>query len=271
MLKQVADGVYAHESEFLKSHAVVVKGKSGALLIDAGITGAEMTCIADDLKNMNMLVVAGFSTHPHWDHVLWHTKLGNAPRYGTAKCAAAIKEFLANPNWKKDVAEELPPEVAHDVPLDLFGQITGLPANATHITWDGPKVRVIEHNAHAVGHASLLIEDSKVLVPGDMLSDVLVPMLDLSAADPVKDYLHALKLLEDVVADVDVFVPGHGTIGKADELRRRIKQDRAYVEALQAGTEPDDPRIGPSAPKGWEWVNDIHSWQAKQIAEKSKA
>ena len=141
-----------------------------------------------------------------------------------------------------------------EVPLELLGLITGLPSGATQIPWDGPKVRIIEHQAHAHGHAALLMEERRVLVAGDMLSDVLIPMLDVSAADPIEDYLAALRLLEGVADDVDVFVPGHGSIGGADQLRARIELDRAYVQALRDGGVPDDPRIGPSARPGWEWV-----------------
>ena len=50
------------------------------------------------------------------------------------------------------------------------------------------------------------------LVAGDMLSDILIPMLDLSgSADPIEDYLAALQLLEGVAGDVDVVIPGHGS------------------------------------------------------------
>jgi len=154
------------------------------------------------------------------------------------------------------------------VPLDLLGLITGLPAGTTQIPWDGPQVRIFEHQAHAPGHAALLIEERRVLVAGDMLSDVLIPMLDLNdTADPIEDYLAALRLLEGVADDVDVLVPGHGSIGGADQLRARIDQDRAYVQALREGHVPDDPRIGPSAKPGWEWVGDVHAWQAQHIAE----
>src|SRR5262249_15150398 len=169
-------------------------------------------------------------------------------------------------HWKDDVAEELPPEI--EVPLDLLGLITGLPAEATQIPWDGPQVRVIEHNAHAAGHAALFIAERKVLVAGDMLSDVLIPLLDLSAADPIEDYLAALRLLEDVADDVDVVIPGHGSVGGADQLRTRIKQDRAYVQALRDRQVVSDPRIGPSAKEGWEWVSDVHEGQLQQIAKK---
>ena len=270
MLKQVAEGVLIHESEFLQSNAVAVHGRAGVLLIDAGMTGSEMVAIADDLRESGQPVVAGFSTHPHWDHLLWHAQLGEAPRYGTARCAADIRAFLSNPHWKDDVAEELPPEVAGDVPLDLLGLITGLPAETTQIPWDGPQVRIIEHQAHAPGHAALLIEERRVLVAGDMLSDVLIPMLDLSAADPIEDYLAALRLLEGAAGDVDVLVPGHGSIGGADQVHARIDQDRAYVHALREGHVPSDPRIGPSAKPGWEWVSDVHNGQAQRLAQRSE-
>ena len=270
MLRQVAEGVLIHESEFIKSNAVVVQGKAGVLLIDPGILGSEMVAIADDLRKLDQPVVAGFSTHPHWDHLLWHARLGGAPRYGTARCAADIQAFLSNPSWKDDVAEELPPEVAGEAALDLLGLIKGLPAETTQIPWDGPQIRIIEHQAHAPGHAALLIEERRVLVAGDMLSDVLIPMLDLNAANPIEDYLAALRLLEGVAGNVDVVIPGHGSVGGADQVRARIEQDRAYVQALRDGNTPDDPRIGPSAKHGWEWVSDVHAGQLQRLARRSE-
>ena len=269
MLREVTDGVLVHESEFLQSNAVVVQGRAGVLLIDPGVLDSEMVAIADDLRETGEPIVAGFSTHPHWDHLLWHPRLGAAPRYGTARCAAAIGGFLSNPNWRDDVVEDLPPEI--EVPLDLFGLIAGLPVEAAQVPWDGPRVRILEHQAHASGHAALLIEERGVLVAGDMLSDVLIPMLDMSAADPIEDYLAALRLLEGVAGDVDVLVPGHGSIGVPDEVRTRIERDRAYVQALRDASAFDDPRIGPSAKEGWEWVTDVHEGQLQRFAASRNA
>ena len=272
MLTHVAEGVLVHQSELLENNAVVVQGAAGALLIDPGLTDDEMTCLAHDLRELGQPVVAGFATHPDWDHVLWHNQLGDAPRYGTARCAAYLRELRSNPSWKAGVAEGLPPEIAEDVPLDLFGLITGLPADAAEIPWEGPRVRIIEHPAHAPGHAALVIEERGVLVAGDMLSDVLVPMVDdvHDDNDPVEDYLVGLRLLEGVADDVDVVVPGHGSVGRADQVRARIELDRAYVHALRDGVEPDDPRLGPSAKPGWEWVSDLHEGQAHSLARRSR-
>lgn len=162
----------------------------------------------------------------------------------------------------------LPPEFAEEITLDLLGLITGLPPHAAQIPWDGPEVRIIEHQAHAPGHAALVIEEHSVLVAGDMLSDVLIPMLDLHGADPVEDYLAALRLLEGVADDVDVLIPGHGSIGEAGQVHARIDQDRAYVYALRDAQVLSDPRIGPSAKEGWDWVAGVHEWQLQQLAQR---
>ena len=266
MLRQVAEGVLVHQSELLQNNTAVVQGRAGVLLIDAGITDDEMACLANDLSDLGQPVVAGFSTHPDWDHVLWHARLGEAPRYGTARCADFMRDLRSNADWKTHVAEGLPPEIAEEVPLDLFGLITGLPAETTQIPWDGPTVRIIEHPAHAPGHAALLIEESRVLVAGDMLSDLFVPMLDFDA-DPVEDYLAGLQLLEGVADDVEVVIPGHGSVGGAGQIRTRIEQDRAYVHALRDDHAPDDPRIT-HPQRDWEWVSDIHTGQLQQLAKK---
>jgi len=269
MLTQVAEGVLVHQSELLQNNAVVVQGRAGVLLVDPGLTGSEMACLASDLLELGQPVAAGFATHPDWDHVLWHAELGDAPRYGTARCAAFLREVLSDPAWKARVVEGLPPEIAEETPLDLYGVITGLPDGTTQIPWDGPRVRIIEHPAHAPGHAALFVEDRGVLVAGDMLSDVFIPMLDnfTSTNDPIEEYLMGLRLLEGVAHDADVVIPGHGSVGRGDEVRARIEQDRAYVQALRDGSDPDDPRIGPSAKPGWEWVSDIHAGQAHSLAE----
>jgi glyoxylase-like metal-dependent hydrolase (beta-lactamase superfamily II) len=266
VLRQVAEGVLIHESAFCQSNAVVVRGTAGVLLVDPGVQGHEMACLADDLRELGQPVVAGFSTHPHWDHLLWHARLGAAPRYSTARGAATVRARLPDAGAKARVAALIPPDIAGQVPLDLLGLVTGLPAETAQVPWDGPRVRIIEHQAHAPGHAALSIEERGVLVAGDMLSDVLIPMLDLNdTADPIEDYLAALRLLEDAADDVDVLVPGHGSVGGSDQVHARIDQDRAYVLALREGDDPHDPRVGPSAEPGWEWVSDVHNGQAQRL------
>jgi glyoxylase-like metal-dependent hydrolase (beta-lactamase superfamily II) len=265
VLEQVAESVHIHRSGFCRSNTVVVDGGGGVLLIDPGILRDELVCLASDLAKTDRSVVGGFSTHPHWDHLLWHTALGGAPRYGTARCADTARARLSAPDSRARVAAMLPPDIADQVPLDLLGEISGLPVEAKWIPWDGPRVRIVEHQAHAPGHAALLIEGG-VLVAGDMLSDVLVPMLDLTAPDPIGDYFAALQLLEEVTGDVDVLIPGHGAVGGAAQMLDRIDLDRAYLHAVAEGETPSDPRIGPSAP--FDWVAGVHERQLEALTRR---
>jgi glyoxylase-like metal-dependent hydrolase (beta-lactamase superfamily II) len=260
MLKQITEGVWVHESEFLQSNAVVIQGKAGILLVDPGITSQELDGLADDIQKLGQPVVAGYSTHPHWDHLLWHAKFGEAPRYGTARGEEEIKSFLANADWRVQVQPMLPPDIADQIPMDdLFGKIVGLPAGTADLPWGGPKVRIIEHPGHAAGSAALLVEELGVLIAGDMLSDILIPFLELDSEDPLNEYLSALDIFEGLADDIKLFVPGHGSVGDGDELRARIKRDRAYVQALRDGDSLDDPRLATSPSK------DVHQWQKQQL------
>jgi glyoxylase-like metal-dependent hydrolase (beta-lactamase superfamily II) len=249
----------------MQSNAVVVQGRDGVLLIDPGVHDDEMACLVSDLQELGQPVVAGFSTHPHWDHLLWDPKLGTAPRYGTARGAETARHHLSGGVAQIALAAGIPAQVR----LDLLGLITGLPAKATQIPWDGPRVRFVEHQAHAPGHAVLLIEERGVLVAGDMVSDLLIPLLDFNdTTDPIEDYLAGLRLLEDVANEIDVFVPGHGTIGGGDQIRARIHLDRAYVHALRDADGLRDPRLDPSADSK-DWLPGVHARQLQRLAQRS--
>ena len=272
MLTEVATGALVHQSELLRNNTVVVEGRSGVLLVDPGITWAEMSCLAGDVGALDRTVVAGFATHPDWDHVLWHDAFGDVPRYGTRRCAALLRSFRAQVDWRDHAAAGLPPEIAEDTPLELYGLVEGLPDGVADFPWEGPRIRVVEHPAHSPGHAALVVEDSGVLIAGDMLSDVFIPMLDEFGADndPVAEYLVGLDVLEEAARDVDVVVPGHGSVARGHEVGARIEQDRAYLHALRDGRRPDDPRLGDSAEPGWEWVGDIHEGQARSVTREAR-
>lgn len=252
MLSEIADGVFVRQSEFCQSNAVVIRGGDGVLLVDPGVDGSDLDELADDLAALDMAVTAGFATHPHWDHLLWHPGFGEVSRYGTTECEAVARTRLSR---LRDMADRFAPG-SH---LDLLGTLTPLPTGSTELPWVGPTIRVIEHRAHAPGHAALAIEGSGVLVAGDMLSDVEVPLLDPEATDPAGDYLEALEILTAASAGgVTAVVPGHGSVATGRAVRRRIEADRAYVQALRNGDSPADSRLGPDATYGSDWLPEAH-------------
>ena len=120
MLTQVADGVWVRQSEWVWTNSIVVRGEDGLILVDPGIDGSELNQLADDLDRLGTPVVAGFSTHPHWDHLLWHARFGDVPRYATAAGAQVASEA-------RERAQTMAAESASGIPLDLVALITPLP------------------------------------------------------------------------------------------------------------------------------------------------
>ena len=152
-------------------------------LVDPGIGGADLDQLAGDVDRLGIPVVAGFSTHPHWDHLLWHSRFGDVPRYATPAGARAAGEA-------RERAQQMAAASASGIPVELIGLLTPLPADGGAVPGE-----VLEHRAHAVGHAALLLADRGVLLAGDMLSDVLIPLLDPRQADQVDAYEAALDRL----------------------------------------------------------------------------
>jgi glyoxylase-like metal-dependent hydrolase (beta-lactamase superfamily II) len=253
-LTEIADGVWVRQSEWVWTNSIVVRAGDGLVLVDPGITGAELDALADDVEALGLPVVAGFSTHPHWDHLLWHPRFGDVPRYATADGARFAGETLAE--QKEGALEEGGP----DVPLDLVALVTPLPAGHEPV----PGGEIVEHRAHCVGHAAVLLADRGVLLAGDMLSDVLLPIFDPRQEDQLSAYETALDRLDEAVGKASVVVPGHGAVGQGPEVAARHAADRAYVAALRDGQEPDDARMGPHA----EWLDDIHR---SNLAQSQKA
>jgi glyoxylase-like metal-dependent hydrolase (beta-lactamase superfamily II) len=80
---------------------------------------------------------------------------------------------------------------------------------------------------------------ARVLVAGDYLSPVEIPMV--SEGGSITAYIATLNRLEPLVDQADHVVPGHG--GPIDGTRALaiLREDRAYLEALQASGDADLP------------------------------
>jgi hydroxyacylglutathione hydrolase len=249
-LSEVAAGVLVAVSSYDRTTTTVVAGAGGGLLIDPAVTVAELAELVADLRELSVRPVAGWSTHPHWDHVLWSRELGGAPRYATPAAAAFAEAERAE--LAREAQQSAP---GHD--LALLGRLTPLPG--TNIPWEGPEARVIVHDGHAVGHGAVFLPDTGILVAGDMCSDVEIPLLDLAAPDPVGDYRTGLERLA-AVPGVRQVVPGHGHVGDADEFRRRLAADAAYLDALELGQPATDLRLAAGSPK---WLRVTHEQQLR--------
>jgi hydroxyacylglutathione hydrolase len=250
-LTEVAPGVLVATSTYATTTSTVVVGPAGGcLLVDPAVSVADLAELAAELADLGLRPVVAWSTHPHWDHVLWSAALGDAPRYA-APAAVAILE-----TEREGMVEQLGQSApGHD--LELFGKARALEGPA--IPWDGPEARLIVHDGHAPGHGAIFLPDSGVLLAGDMCSDIEIPLLDTVAKDPLSDYRTGVERLASVPG-VRQVVPGHGHTGDAAELRRRLDLDTAYLDAVSAGRPHEDPRLTADSPA---WMRGMHESQVR--------
>src|SRR4029078_10840571 len=122
----------------------------------------------------------------------------------------------------RERARAMAAESASGIPLELVALLTPLPADGGPLPGE-----LVEHEAHAAGHAALLLADRGVLLAGDMLSDVLIPLLDPRRPGQVDAYEAALDRRRDTARHVDVLIPGHGTVAEGPEVAARLAADRA--------------------------------------------
>ena len=233
-MDEIAPGVFVATADTYTTTTTIVAGADGGcLLIDPAVTVADLAALAGWLTERGLRPAAGWSTHPHWDHLLWSAAFGEVPRYATPRAVAAAAREL--PALISDVTESAP---GHD--LTIFARVE--PVLGREIDWAGPPAVVYAHDAHAPGHGAVFLPDSGVLIAGDMCSDLEIPLLDLESPDPFGGYRQGLELLAGAPG-VRLVVPGHGHVGDQAEFRRRVAADRGYLDATESGADPADPRL----------------------------
>ena len=228
-LVEVADGVLVATSRRYATTSTVVVSGDRAVLVDPAWEPDELAALADALQARGLTVGAGLATHAHHDHLLWHPRFGDVPRWASPRTVQLATEHRAEllaalgPGWPAELTE-------------VFGRLSVAEPDPLGAAED-PIVLVV-HDGHAPGHSALWLPARRVLLAGDMLSDLELPLPH--DPDDLGAYLAGLELLAPYVAQAEVLVPGHGT--PTDQPASRLAADRSYLTALIAGVDPRDER-----------------------------
>ena len=155
-LTEISAGVFVATSDLYVTNSTVVSdGSGGCLVVDPAVTVPDVAGLAADLRSMSLRPLFGFATHPHWDHVLWSSELGDGPRFASPLTVATAERERAG--LIESVQDSAP---GHD--LELFGRLTPLD-QPDAIPWHGPAAVVVTHQGHAPGHSAVFFPDSGTL------------------------------------------------------------------------------------------------------------
>jgi glyoxylase-like metal-dependent hydrolase (beta-lactamase superfamily II) len=231
---EIAPGVTVTTAVKYTTNTTVVTRGDRAVIVDPAWTETDLNAIVEWMRTSSLRITTGLSTHGHFDHVLWHPEFGDAPRWGSPRAVAMANEDRAI------IVQHL----EGDIPADWPHPVDGLRSlDSAHVPdpfddGDAEEIELVVHDGHAPGHTAMWFPERGVLLAGDMLSDIELPLP--FAPDDLPAYLAGLDALAPVVAVAAVLVPGHGHV--TTHPMDRLDADRRYLDDLITRGDSDDPR-----------------------------
>jgi len=226
-------------SRFWQTTATLVRSGEEAFCIDSPVLPDELEILPAVAEQAGFKVVGLFATHGDWDHLLGRYAFPDAPLGAAESTALRMRD---DPGRTQRLMREFDEEhyVERPRPLSLPGA-QPLPVPG-HVSIGEQELELHPAEGHTADGMAVWIPWASVLVCGDYLSPVEIPML--SPGGSRDRYLATLSRLEPLVEQAAHVVPGHGTVLDATRAAAIHREDRAYLEALPDAKLPLARRTG---------------------------
>ncbi|HYB37720.1 MAG TPA: MBL fold metallo-hydrolase [Mycobacterium sp.] len=220
--EQLTDSVHRCRLPFLDVTVGLVRGHTGALLVDTGTTLTEAAAIDTDVRQIaGRPVTHVVLTHKHFDHVLGSAVFSEAEIY----CAPEVAEYLssATGQLRDDAlhygaeAEEIDRAIAALRPPQqgIYNAVIDL----------GDRTVTIAHLGRGHTTADLVVvvpragDDRAVVFTGDLVEESADPAID--ADSDVAAWPATLDRVLAFGGPDAIYVPGHGKVVGAEFVRRQ--------------------------------------------------
>jgi glyoxylase-like metal-dependent hydrolase (beta-lactamase superfamily II) len=221
--------VLVFTSQFCQTTCTAVRCGEEGFVIDSPVYPDELEALPGVLEQAGFPVSGLVSTHADWDHLLGRLAFPEAP----LGCAQSTAERLrAEPGAAQRELRTFDEQHYVERPRPLaLGGIQELPVPGRLALGERHELELHPTGGHTVDGMALLIPRAEVLVCGDYLSPVEIPMISLGGSAAA--YLATLERLQPVVARADAVVPGHGRPCSSEEALELLEEDIDYLVALQ--------------------------------------
>ncbi|MGO9903304.1 MAG: MBL fold metallo-hydrolase [Solirubrobacteraceae bacterium] len=207
----------------------LVRSGPEGFLIDSPILPEELSALPDLLDQTEFPLSGLLCTHGDWDHLLGPLAFPQA----TLGAGEPTVQRLANEPGV--AARELRAfDDAHYVqraPLELE-EPQSLPVPGRLSVGDRNEIELHPTPGHTADGTAYLIGWLEVLVCGDYVSPVEIPMIEASGSADM--YVETLQRLATLVDAAQTIIPGHGSPMTHLEAYALLREDLSYVEALLA-------------------------------------
>jgi glyoxylase-like metal-dependent hydrolase (beta-lactamase superfamily II) len=220
-------------SDVWQTTCTAVRGGDEGFVIDSPVYPEELRALPEVLEHAGFPASGLLATHGDWDHLLGRLAFPGASLGCAESTAARLRAELgdAQRRLREFDAEHYVPDRGR---LAL-GSLQSLPVpGRVQIGSDQPPRELELHAAegHTADGAAYWLPWARVLVCGDYLSPVEIPML--SAGGSLGAYRATLHRLRPLVAQAEWVIPGHGAPQASERALEILRQDDEYLAALEA-------------------------------------
>jgi len=213
-------------SRAYQTTCTLVRSGNEAFCVDSPVFPDELEILPAIAEQSSFPVVGLLATHADWDHLLGRYAFPEAP-LGTAESTAA--RLINQPGAAQRELRAFDEETyVERPPLSLPGA-QSLPVPG-HCGIGELELELHPADGHTEDGMAVWVPWARVLVAGDYLSPVEIPML--SPGGSASAYLATLARLEPLVEQAEYVVPGHGAPVDGTRAAAILREDRGYVEAL---------------------------------------
>ena len=218
-----ADVLVATSRVYQTSCTAIRSGEEG-FVVDSPVYPDELEVLPAVLEQAGFSASGLLATHGDWDHLLGRLAFPGAA-LGVAETTAA--RLTGGPGAAQRELRAFDEEhyVERPSPLSL-GQVQALPVPG-HVELGGQEIELHSADGHTADGMALWVPWAGVLVCGDYLSPVEIPMLSESGSRDA--YLATLERLRPLVAQAQWVVPGHGAPTDGPRASEILDEDVRYL------------------------------------------
>ncbi len=225
---QLRPDLIIRQAEIFQTNTSILQTSEGYLLIDPAFTQADLEHIAAFCHPQPIL--AGFSTHAHYDHLFWSPLFGDeTPIY----CSEGTLAYIGTHH--QEILDELIAleNKSFSINRHYFSKhLSHLSSISVGLHYlHGYYVEVIEIPGHLHGQSAFWFPKVETLFAADTLSDIEPPSIE-GSRQSLLDYLESLEKLEKLIRQAQWIIPGHGSPANSAEANARLHKDRRYLRAL---------------------------------------
>jgi glyoxylase-like metal-dependent hydrolase (beta-lactamase superfamily II) len=240
----VTSDVLVFVSDFWQTTCTAVRAGEEGFVIDSPVYPVELQALPGVLEQAGFAVSGLLATHGDWDHLLGRLAFPAA----SLGCGDSTAQRLAQePGAAQRKLRDFDAEhyVPRSAPLAL-GNVQALPLPGKLELGSAHELEIFPADGHTVDGAAFWLPWLRVLVCGDYLSPVEIPMLNPGGS--VNAYQATLERLRPLVEQADWVIPGHGTPQSGEAALALLSEDAAYMGKLADDPEqavPPDSRADP--------------------------